>query len=1042
MKQKSKQAHKETNASHSIADSWFRTTLYSIGDAVITVDKEGIILQMNHIAEELTGWKESDAVGVTINNVFHVVQEDTREPVENPVQKILRHGTIVGLANHTLLISKDGREIPIADSGAPIRQEDGTILGVVLVFRDQTAEREAERKNRESERKLAALMANLPGMSYRCRNDRYWTMEFVSEGCQQLTGYTPDELIDNKRISYNEIIHPDYREYLWNTWQQTLKTNTSFKDEYPIITKDGTRKWVWEQGHGIFSEDGNLLALEGFISDITEKKNVETALQESQQMLESILNTIPVRVFWKDRNGKYLGCNKPFALDAGLSEPDELIGKDDYQMGWIEQAELYRADDREVIESEQPKIGYEEPQTRPDTGKRWLRTSKIPLRDSTGDIVGILGTYEDITERKRAGELLQQSESLFRTVWEESLDGMRLTNEEGTILQVNNAYCRIVGMPREEIEGKPLSVVYSQERADHIVRQHQERFTTHSYIPHVEKELTLRNGKKVWFEVSNSYFTRNGDKPLLLSVFRDITARVQAEKALRESEEKFRSLFEETKDTVYITTPGGKLLDINPAGVETFGYTSKEELQEINIARDLYLYPDDREKYIQKLHKEGFLKDFEITLKRKDGSKFTVLETATVVRDKNNTPVAYRGILRDITKQRALEEQLRQAQKMESIGTLAGGIAHDFNNILSIIVGHASLMKLRPSDPVKLSKGIETILQATQRGTSLVQQLLTYARKSDVKYESVRINDVINEVVQLLHQTLPKIIELNVNLNKNIPSVVADPTQLHQVFLNLTLNARDAMPKGGLLSISSTIVDGDIVRSKFIKGTAREYILVTVSDTGEGMDKWTMQRIFDPFFTTKDPGKGSGLGLALVYSIIESYEGCIDVQSEPGIGTSFKIYFPVQEPGAAVHTTASQLSKKELQGNELILIIEDEEMLLESVRSHLIDYGYSVITARDGEEGIRMYSIHSNDLFGKGIAAVISDIGLPKLGGNEVYRRIKKINPNAKIILASGYIDPAVKLELVKAGAKHFIKKPYTPDQILRTLRTVIDSKD
>ncbi len=904
---------------------------------------------------------------------------------------------------------------------------------------DQSLERETEKKIRESERRLTTLMSNLPGMSYRCRNDRNWTMEFVSEGCQQLTGYNPEDLIENKRIPYNEIIHPEDRDYIWNTWQQVLQTNKTFKDEYRIITKDGSLKWVWEQGRGVFSENGDLLALEGFITDITDRKRAEAELHDSRRIIESILNTIPVRVFWKDLNGFYLGCNKPFALDAGVSSPDNIIGKDDYQMGWLDQAELYRADDRAVIESGQARIGYEEPQTTPDGKQRWLRTSKIPLRNSENEIVGVLGTYEDITEQKQSEELLRRSESLFRTVLEESRDGMRLTNEEGIVLKVNKAFCRLVEMKREDIEGKPLSVIYEKERGEYILQRHQERFTTKTVAPHYQKELTLRNGKKVWFEVSNSYFEHNDQKPLLLSVFRDITTRVHSERALRESEVKYRTLFEESKDAIYISTPEGKLHDINPAGVEMFGYSSREEMQALDIVHDLYYNPEDRDVFIRLLNQNGYVKNFELVLKRKDGSSIIVLETATSVHDKSGTPLAYRGILRDITQQRMLEEQLRHVQKMESIGTLAGGIAHDFNNILSIIVGHASLLKMHKSNPDRLTRGVETILKATQRGASLVQQLLTFARKSDITYEPVRINDIITEIAQLLHETLPKKIEVKINLEQNIPSMVADVTQIHQVLLNLALNARDAMPKGGVLSITSTIIPGNTVRSKILKSFAPEYILVRVTDTGTGMDEWTKQRVFDPFFTTKRPGKGTGLGLALVYSIIESYNGFVDVESEPGIGTTFSIYLPVPQTEVTLTDISTRTEIEDPGGSETILIIEDEEMLLDSLKSTLLERGYSVVTARDGEEGVQMYSLRARDLFGNGIDVVISDLGLPKLSGDEVFKKIRSINPEAKIILASGFIDPTVKMELKKAGLKYFVQKPYSPDKVIQTIRQILD---
>jgi PAS domain S-box-containing protein len=882
-------------------------------------------------------------------------------------------------------------------------------------------------------------MANLPGMSYRCQNDRQWTMEFVSDGCKQLTGYIADDIVNNKVISYNTIIHPDDREYVWKTWQQVLRSNRTFKGEYRIVTKSGKVRWVWEQGQGVFSNSGELVALEGFITDVTEKKKTEQELRESQQMLGSILNTIPVRVFWKNNAGRYLGCNLQFARDAGFSSPDEIIGKDDFEMGWTEQADRYREDDRTVRESGRPKIGYEEPQTRPDGTTIWLRTNKIPFRNTNGDIIGVLGTYEDITEKKDAEELQRRSESLFRTVWEESLDGMRLTDENGIVVRVNNAFCRMVDLTREELEGKPLSVIYTRERSEHIQNRHRKRFIEQTIEPHLETELMLHNGRKVWFEISNAYFEHNEHKPLLLAVFRDITTRMQVEKALRESEEKYRSLFEDSQDAIYISTPEGTFVDINTAGVTMFGYESKTELLSIGRPQDLYYNERDHDTYIKTLQQDGYVKDYKKTLKRKDGSRITVLETAKVVYDEKNNPIAQRGIIRDITRQLMLEDQLRYAQKMESIGTLAGGIAHDFNNILGIIVGHASLMKLNDS-PVKLTHNIEAILKATQRGASLVQQLLTFARKTEVEYEPVRINDVIIEVVQLLNETLPKMIELRIDLHKNVPPIIADVTQLHQILLNLSLNARDAMPKGGTLAITSALVPGDTLKSNLLTTTARNYIMIQVSDTGIGMDEKTKQRIFDPFFTTKGPGKGTGLGLSLVYSIVESYNGIVDVESEPGQGSSFRIYLPVQETDGDLQLMTGLSPDADLNGNERILIIEDEELLLESLQSMLTKRGYAVVTARDGEEGVRLYALHARDLFGKGIDLIISDIGLPKLEGQDVYRKIMEIDPTAKIILASGFIDPQVRGELKRMGAQHFIQKPYIPEKVLRTIRTVLSS--
>jgi PAS domain S-box-containing protein len=1041
MKQTKSDRRPSSNKRKKHVDHWFQSTLDSINDAIVSVDEQHKVLHMNCAAEKLTGWTGTEAAGTDIHKIFRIIHTDTKNPDEHFVETVFRNNAVIGDTTTVVLLTKDGNEIPITVRGTPVKGKEDNTEGVVLVIREQTTEHDTGKKFRESERRLKTLLSHLPGMSYRCMNDRNWTMEFVSEGCMAVTGYDPEELIVNNHLSYRQIIHPEYRDIVWETCQTAIQSKKSFKIEYKIITKTGDTKWVREQGEGIFSDQDTFIAVEGCIIDINDQKLAEQALVESKQMIESILNTIPVPVFWKDYKGFFLGCNKPFAFDAGLSSPSELIGKDDYEMGWLEQADLYRQDDQQVIQTGIPKIGYEEPQTSADGTRRILRTSKVPLRNSKGEIIGILGTYEDITKIKESEESLRRSELLFRTVWEKTLDGMRLTDENGIVVKVNDAFCNMMDIAREDIEGKPLSVLYPEERSDHILQRHRQRFRTQTVDAHIEKEVILRNKKKIWFEVSHSFFMHHSQKPLLLGVFRDITGRINADKALRESEEKFRSLFEESKDTVYISTPGGALLDINPAGLEVFGYESKEKMQHINIAEDLYWNPKDRGKKIHELHRNGFIKDYEIELKHKNGTRIIALETATLVRDETGNPVAYRGILRDITRQCAFEEQLRNIHKMESIGTLAGGIAHDFNNILGIIVGYASLMEMNISSPDKLTSSIDAILKASDRGASLVQNLLTFARKTDVVYESMNVHNVINELTQLLEQTLPKKIRIKTTLKANLPPIFADVTQIHQVLLNLALNARDAMPEGGTMSITTGVTPVEHIRPRLIKETAAEYIVIKFSDTGIGMDESTIQRIFDPFFTTKDPGKGSGLGLALVYSIVESNEGIIEVESKPGAGTTFTIYLPVRMSTSQGYGGISIDANNMREGREKILIIEDEELLLHSLKTILIDRGYLVLTASDGEKGLELYSYYLNDLFGNKIDLVISDLGLPKLSGDEVARRIKRLDPRANIILASGFIDPDIKADLRRDGIVEFIQKPYLPDDVHRMIRKVLEKK-
>lgn len=521
----------------------------------------------------------------------------------------------------------------------------------------------------------------------------------------------------------------------------------------------------------------------------------------------------------------------------------------------------------------------------------------------------------------------------------------------------------------------------------------------------------------------------------------EILERNRAEAALRQSEEKYRTLFEGSKDVIFISTPEGRFLDINPAGVELFGYSSKEEMMKSDIAKDLFLRPDDREKYQKALMDQGYVKDFELSLRRKDGEQLAVIESTNVVRDETGRVVAYRGIIRDVTEQKRLEEQLIQSQKMESIGTLAGGIAHDFNNILAIILGYASRLKRgifpegqsQPSDGhARLCQSIDEISKAVQRGARLVQQLLTFARKTDVLFEPVNVNSTAEDLMKIVAETFPKTITFSLKQDKQVPLIVADANQLHQALLNLCVNARDAMPHGGTLAITTGTVANRIVRQKFPEAGADRYVSISVHDTGIGMDETTRIRIFEPFFTTKELGKGTGLGLAVVYGIVKNHNGFIDVESEPGRWTTFILYLPVTQ------RTHYLTEKEELQeipgGSETLLLVEDEDSLLRLVKGLLQEKGYQVYTARDGLEAIEMYNKHRDE-----IALVFADMGLPILGGWEAFLKMKELNPSVKVVFGSGYLDPNAKSELLKLGAKDFLQKPYTPDTILRRIREVLE---
>ena len=394
------------------------------------------------------------------------------------------------------------------------------------------------------------------------------------------------------------------------------------------------------------------------------------------------------------------------------------------------------------------------------------------------------------------------------------------------------------------------------------------------------------------------------------------------------------------------------------------------------------------------------------------------------------------ALLRDLEERKKLEEQLLQAQKMESIGTLAGGIAHDFNNVLNIIQAYAFALKdcAQNEDSVE---SLKIINDTIRRGSSLVQQLLTLAHKTNAKFEELDVNSLIGDLTVLISQTFPKTIKLSLDLERNLPPIILDKNQFGQALLNLSVNARDAMPDGGSLTLKTSSVDGASLR-QLGEATAERYVCVEVTDTGMGIDKSSQKRIFEPFFTTKEVGQGTGLGLSVVYGIVKNHKGFIDVQSEPMSGTSFRVYFAIglaaERPAADMIAKPISEPKEASNGAATVLLVEDEKIMLDLLEKVLLQHGYQIFTATDGEKALEIYRRHKQE-----IDIVVLDIGLPKVAGKDVLLQMKQQNPDVKLVVASGYIEPELKSYIDQAGIQHFIHKPYSPDEILKTLQSLME---
>ncbi len=496
---------------------------------------------------------------------------------------------------------------------------------------------------------------------------------------------------------------------------------------------------------------------------------------------------------------------------------------------------------------------------------------------------------------------------------------------------------------------------------------------------------------------------------------------------VRASETRYRTLFESANEGITIETMDGHILDANPRACEMLGYTREEYLR---LTEADIVAPEVREQLPERyrqVKERGWLQLESVNL-HKDGHLVPVEITANVATLDDQERLFV--LTRDITRRKQLEQQLLQAQKMEAIGTLAGGIAHDFNNILVGILGYASLLQQELPDDFSLQSDVETIIRSARRAADLTHQLLALTRHSHLDVRSLNLNDVVAEVIQLLSRTLDKVIVIETHLDDDLAAVEGDAGQLYQVLLNLALNAGDAMPQGGRLIIETANVTLNQEQARAdLNLRPGHYACLSVTDTGHGMDETTIDRIFEPFFTTKEEGRG--LGLAVVYSIVNAHQATIHIDSEPGVGTAFKIYFPTT---ADATFTVPPDGRKIIGGTETVLIVDDEESVRYLLKRVLEQSGYTVLLAEDGCLAVELYRQHADE-----ISLVILDMIMPRMGGRETFKQLQGITPLVKVLLSSGYSTNGQAEEILRAGACGFLQKPYDVPGVLHKIREVLD---
>ncbi len=860
----------------------YRTALYSIGDAVIVTDPEGRVRQMNPAAERLTGWPEAEAHGRPLEDIFRIIHEETRAVAASPVQRVLREGRVIELANQTLLVARDGTERPIADSGAPIHAESGALIGVVLVFRDQTEERAAREEIRRNEARLRSLASIL---------------QYPATSLQDFLDYALNEAIQltDSKIGYLYRYYEDRREFVLNSWSREVMRECSIIDPQTCYELDKTGLW----GEAVRQRRPIL------VNDFTAAHPLKKGYPEGHAKLLKYL-TVPVF-----SGGKIVGV-------VGVANKET-----DYQETDILQLTLLMEAVWKVVEQRQAE----------DKERQAVRSYRMLSHCNK-----VIALARDESELMREICRIMVAEGGWRLAWvglaEDGPDKrVRPVAQAG----LENGYLEAIKVTWDESPTGRGPAGTAIRTGQPVVCQN--LLTDPNFAPW--REAAIRRGYAAAVALPLRNETRVFGALLLYAAEPDAVAPPEVE-LLRRLADNLAYAF--------------RVLRMKAAG--------------------------------------------EQALRKHD----------------------------------ALEAQLHQAQKMEAVGRLAGGVAHDFNNMLAVISGHADLALERTAPNSPLRADLLEIQNAAGRSADLTRQLLAFARKQTIAPTVLDLNDTIAGMLKMLRRLIGEDIDLLWKPADSLWPVRMDPAQIDQILANLVVNARDAISGVGKITIETgraTFDEGYCeTHADFIPG---EYVLLAVSDNGCGMDKVTLAQLFDPFFTTKPLGRGTGLGLATVYGIVKQNQGFINVYSEPGQGTSFKIYLPryaASEPASARSMPAPAAVST---GTETVLLVEDEEALLKLGKLLLERLGYTVLAASGPGEALQLAEAYPD-----AIHLLLTDVIMPEMSGRDLWERLRVLRPGLKCLFMSGYTANVIAHHGVLEEGVHFLQKPFPREVLASKLREVL----
>jgi two-component system cell cycle sensor histidine kinase/response regulator CckA len=918
-----------------------------------------------------------------------------------------------------------------------VRLETGEYL---MTCEDITERKQAEESLKESEEKYRSLVEeSIQGIVIGQGNPPH--LVFANPAMTMILGYTYEELSSLSPKGIESLVHPEDRAFFFKNYKDRLEGKLVIPHyELRGIRKDGTV--VWLELSSVRIEYKGQPAVQAAFLDITERKQAEEALRESEERYRTILENIEDGYYEVDIAGNVTFCNDSFGRLFGYSK-DEMMGMNNRQYTDEENAQkLYQAFNK-VYRTREPTKTFDLAVIGKDGTKLFGEVSVSLITDAKGQPIGFRGIARDITQRKQAEEALRTEKQRFQTLTENSPFGMVMIDQDGTFKYMNPKFRELFGYDLADIpDGKTwFKKAYPNSTYRHDVIETWIN-DLKSFKPGEKRSRIFTVTCKDGTEKIINFIPVQLETGENLMACENITERKRAEEALKKSEVRFQELFNDAPVGYFEYDVEGRIIDANRTELEMLGYTLEEMIGQ-PVWKFIVEEEVARQQILEKL--AGAIppgRSVERTYQRKDGTTLPVLTEDRPLRNPQGGIIGIRATIQDISglkraeeEMRGLEEQFRQSQKMEAVGRLGGGIAHDFNNLLTVIKGYSqlSLLDLKESDP--LWGNIQEIQKATQRATDLTRQLLAFSRRQILDLKVLDLNTLLRDLDKMLRRIIGEDIELVTLLSGDLGRVKIDPGQIEQVIFNLAVNARDAMASGGKLLIETTNVELDKEYANAHIGVVPgRYVKLSVSDTGIGMSQEVREKVFEPFFTTKDKGKGTGLGLSTVYGIVKQSGGNIWVYSEPGHGTTFKIYLPeVEEELDRLHgRDETEFSPR---GSETVLLVEDEQEVRLLAHRLLSQQGYRVLEATNGEEALYVAQKQS----GEKIHLLLTDVVMPRMGGKELADQLKILRPDIKVLYTSGYTDDAIVHHGVLEPGIHFLQKPFSLKTLSHKVREVLD---